>query len=250
MLNKKIKPTENFYVAGVLALDSSFAVVRHHEKNMIKATGGTYRGLDFKDWVDNNECIDHYNINSPTERKKKIEKTLSKVFGFFRGYRTMIAWLDDTFSSPYEFHLMIEMMEEKGIIVEKLEELYRERYENEETGAIHTKIAYKILQAQTVKNNSVIAIQSLEDLPQEGIDFKCQDPDIKDAELTLSFQDVERMITEESPFMPYFHRKLFSTFLETLPPVQKQVTFKKVKISEEQQEILARNMANWTTPSI
>lgn len=185
----------NLYTAGIFVENAKIFVVRHaNSRNsdpdaelVSKILGGTFMG-DKENWEKRGEGAGYYNIFSKKEVEEKFRQVFTRVFrrdskrelsqGPSRD--EIIAFLLKRFKQPEEIHLVVESIEETGVIPMETELVHIIQISG------HTKYFFKILTGFTFNRdrNQFIEIKNFErDLPQEGHDFDCVDPDIRGYEI-------------------------------------------------------------------
>jgi hypothetical protein len=184
-----IKQLPDLFSAGVFMINHKVLVVLHENKEdtkndfrfVYKLPGGTFMG-DEANWIAKGEGGGYYNILSTFAVMQKLEKTLNRVFGqeviskHQEYINDVLSYFKKRFIKSEEIHLIIEFIEETGIIP-----LDVEIFETTPKGTSHVQYFFKIIDACTYINGreDFILIKDLEnDLPVKDEDFHCTDADI------------------------------------------------------------------------
>lgn len=181
----------HFYSSGFLNfLGNNIYVVKHLNKNqrtnqrepfIFKAPGGTYMGPR-KNWEERGEGQAFYDISNRQSIRKKLYLTMNYVFGT-NVVQKNSSYIDETINhillfikNPEKIHLVVEYIEEVGIIPTDFEEFYHI------PNKAHNKYFFKITKAVTYSSSEkkFIDLHSTSQIPQVGKDFICADGDIKD----------------------------------------------------------------------
>lgn len=205
MNTKTLSYGESFYSGGMFTLpNNEVLMVIHHAHNVMKLPGGTYGGLNESRWIGRGEGKEFYDINSPTAKKKKIENILRKSFSrdtFISLEKELDEVVRKIIQLPFHhFHLVIEMIEEVGIIPTDIVDISSSKKD------FHTKYIMGIEKALTIKEGSLIEVKSTEDLPENKVDFWCLDPDVAD-QVTLTFAQIQKGVEEHDQGIHFSNRE-------------------------------------------
>jgi hypothetical protein len=176
------KTLPNFFSAGILSRNSRLLTVLHKKYSVTKLPGGTFNG-DRKNWESRGEGDAFYNPYSSEDVIEKFIHTLIQAYGknIFDSheeiFRNLVQFILKNFNKPQELHLIIEMIEETGIIPVELELSLKQ-----ETAPRFFQYFYVVKTAYTYSKdqNKIIEVTDFDlHTPKDDEDFFCRDMDIE-----------------------------------------------------------------------
>jgi len=117
----KMNTIEKCFAAGIFAISHQLLTVLHRKKSVTKLFGGTQNG-DRELWEERGEGGSFYNPHSQESVTKKIWTTLENAFSqnivqeHYDRFNDLVQYIVSSKLSVPEIHLVIESIEEVGII--------------------------------------------------------------------------------------------------------------------------------------
>lgn len=185
-MNNSNKTLPNFFSAGILSRNSKLLTVLHKKHSVTKLPGGTFNG-PLKKWEARGEGGVFYNPFSTKSVMEKFIHTLIQAYGrdvfdtHENGLRNLVRFILKNLNKPQELHLIIEMIEETGIIPVKLELSLKQETA---PGFFQYFFVVKTAYAYSKDQDAIIEVTDLDlHVPEDDRDFCCRDMDIAKTEV-------------------------------------------------------------------
>lgn len=174
----------NLYSCASMRIEGKMLCAEHLDETgepFYKSAGGTYMG-HFDNWKRRGEEYNFYDIFSHEKVKAKIVQSLSRAYGSFASVKIkelfleVTTWaLEDAGDDPARIHLIVEWIEELGIVPITAKLVCDQR------GRHHSKFAFEVTKAITfnAERGEFIRILKEEHLPQRSRDFTCADYEVR-----------------------------------------------------------------------
>lgn len=192
-----VEKDERFFTAMLFAVKRKLVLVEHWKDKLIKIPGGTYFSKKELS-LSKRELDEYYDNFNQAEVTEKLKKVIRKTLGdnVITTSNINILFLAEIlverhFENKPALHVIIEMIEETGIIPVVITEFHQLANGIQKFFFVCTKaIAFSKTQGK------FIDIYNESDIPVRNRDFQNQDPDIK-KNLVLNFDQIKEKIKED-----------------------------------------------------